>query len=202
LAQSPRPATGQTGATSGDRQPMTDIHDIKPLVSVPVPVSFAAIALWTGVCIAAGGLLLGGWLLWKRRRVGDVVPIEALLSPEETAFQRLAALSVDRMDGKAFYFKISSIFREYLQGRFGIDGLEMTTEELLPHVERLKIDRELKRDSKIFIVSCDPVKFADASAFPEAMKRDFDFVKFFIEKTAATVGNEADTAVEQPASLE
>ena len=181
---------------------MTDIHDIKPLVSVPVPVSMAAIALWTGGCIAAGALLLGGWFLWKRRRTEKIVAVEAMLSPEETAFHRMAALSTDTTDGKAFYFKISSIYREYLQGRFGIDSLEMTTEELLPRLERMKIDKDLKRDSKKFIVSCDPVKFADTPVFPEAMERDFAFVRSFVEKTTAAIGNAEDKVVEQPASLE
>ena len=193
---------GQTTEPSGDRQPMTDIHDIKPLVPVPVPISLAAIALWTGGCIAAGALFLSGWFLWKRRRVGTIAAVEAVLSPEETAFQRLAALTADTTDGKAFYFKLSSIFREYLQGRFGIDGLEMTTEELLPHVEKLKLERGLKRDTKNFILSCDPVKFADAPAFPEAMRGDFSFVHSFVEKTTAAVGDEADPAGEQPVSLE
>jgi hypothetical protein len=202
LSQSQAPEPGQKTETSGGQQPMTDIHDIKPLVPVPVPVSLAVFALWTGVCIAAGALLLCGWFLWKRRRGGTVEVVEAVLSPEETAFQRLTALSADTTDGKAFYFKISFIFREYLQGRFGIDGLEMTTEELLPHVERLKLDRDLKRDSKKFIVSCDPVKFADAITFPEAMEGDFAFVKSFVEKTTPAVGDTANPAVEQPVSLE
>jgi len=202
LAESQVRETGQTSETSGDRQPMTDIHDIKPLVPVPVPVSLAIIALWTGGCIAAGVLLLSGWFLWKRRRVGTIAAVEAVLSPEETAFQRLAALSTDTTDGKTFYFKLSSIFREYLQGRFGIDGLEMTTEELLPHVEKLKLERGLKQDSKKFIISCDPVKFADAPAFPEAMRGDFALVKSFVEKTTAAVGDEATAAGEQPISLE
>ena len=157
---------------------MTDIHDIKPLATVPTPLSWATVALWTTVCIAAGGLLWSAWFFWRRRHGPAVETTEAVLSPEETALQRLASLASEAgMEGKSYYFQLSFIFREYLHGRFGIDGLEMTTEELLPHVERSMLDRELKQAAKKFIVSCDPVKYAGAPCFQESMAADFTFVK-------------------------
>jgi hypothetical protein len=187
------PPAGQSMKTSGQRQPMTDIHDIKSLVRIPVPVSLAAIALWAGACIIAAALLAGGWFLWKRRHGKTVLTVEAVLSPEDTALQRLAALSGDIAgDGKAFYFKISAIFREYLRGRFGIDGPEMTTEELLPHVETMALERDIKREIKKFLVSSDPVKFAGVAAHRTAMENDLTFVKAFVERTAAAFMDATD----------
>lgn len=185
--QTPSSTVEKSAEASENRQIMTDIHDIKPLVSVPVPVSWAAVALWSAACVAVAGVLLGVWLLWRRRRRLSVKTVEAVLSPEETAFQRLARLSEDTgIGGKIYYFQLSFIFREYLQGRFGIDGLEMTTEELLPHLEMMRLDRDLRREAKSFIVSSDPVKYADAPALRESMAADFAFVKFFVEKTMAS----------------
>jgi len=178
---------------SGQRQPMTHIHDIKSLVRIPVPVSLEAIALWAGACIIAAALLAGGWFLWKRRHGKTILTVEAVLSPEDAALQRLEALSGDiEGDGKAFYFKISAIFRQYLQGRFGIDGLEMTTEELLPHVETMALEREVKREIKKFLVSSDPVKFAGVAAHRTAMEKDLTFVKAFVEKAAAAFMDATD----------
>ncbi len=174
---------GQTGKAA----PMTDIHDIKPLVSVPVPISLAAILLWGGIGLLAAAVLLGGWFLWKRRRGKTVESVTAMLSPEDTAFQQLSALSPDTANGKAFYFALSAIFRQYLEGRFGIDGLEMTTEELLPHVETLPLERDLKRDAKKFLVSSDPVKFAGLPACLESMESDLGFVRSFVETSAASL---------------
>jgi hypothetical protein len=114
-----------------------------------------------------------------------VKAVEATLSPEDAARQRLAALLTDTGSGKAFYFQLSAIFREYLDGRFGIDSLEMTTEELLPRVDTLALQKDSKREVKTFLTSCDPVKFAGAPTHPSVMERDLDFVKAFVEKTAA-----------------
>ena len=201
-AQVQAPPIQGSGEAAGAPAPMTDIHDIKPLVSVPVPVSWAAVALWTAVILAAGGLLWGAWFLWRRRRGPSVESIEAVLSPEETALQRLAILAAETgMEGKSYYFQLSFIFREYLQGRFGIDGLEMTTEELLPRVERLTLDRELKRNARKFIVSCDPVKYAGAPSFQASMAADFAFVKNFVEKTTAPVEDPMEAAGESTAGV-
>jgi hypothetical protein len=201
-AQTLSPPVKGSGEASQTSKPMTDIHDIKPLASVPIPIAWATIALWTAACIAVGGLLVGAWFLWRRRHGPTVEAVEAVLSPEETALQRLASLSAETgMEGKAFYFQLSFIFREYLQGRFGIDGLEMTTEELLPHVERLKLDRDLKRDSKNFIVSCDPVKYASALTFQESMATDFKFVKSFVEVTTAPVEDSTEAESGQDGSV-
>lgn len=171
-------------AENSSAAPMTDIHDIKPLVSVPVPVSLGVILLWIGIGLLAALLALGAWFFWKRRRGKTVESLTAMLSPEDTAFQQLSALSLDTTGGKAFYFRLSAIFRQYLEGRFGIDGLEMTTEELLPRVDTLALERDLKRDAKTFLVSCDPVKFAGLPVSRPAMESDLGFVRGFVEKSA------------------
>jgi len=199
LATDPAPgadAAAVTGAApdaSGDPAAMTDIHDIKPLVAVPLPVSLATVLLLASACLLAAAGLLGAWFLWNRRRRAPVETLEAQLSPEDKAFQQLAVLSADAVDGKAYYFQLSAIFREYLQGRFGIDGLEMTTEELLPRVETMALERELKLETKAFLAACDPVKFAGAPTQREAMEKDRGFVRGFVEKTVSALSAPEDS---------
>jgi hypothetical protein len=187
IQEQPAQTTGQTGDHASGMETMTDIHDINPLVAVPSPLSPWVIALWVGLFILAAGLIFGGWFLWKKRKKPRVQEVEAMLSPEDEAFSKLQGLSPDTTDGKAFYFQLSAIFREYLHGRFDIDGLEMTTEELLPHVEVMALERDLKREMKRFLVSGDPVKFAGAPAHRDMMTRDLDFVRGVVEKTAAAL---------------
>jgi len=187
-AETVQDAEASSGAAS-----MTDIHDIKPLVAVPVPVSPAVIALWTAIILLAAGAVLGGWYLWKKRGKTPVEEIEAMLSPEDAALSQLKALSPDTAQGRIFYFRLSAILRQYLQGRFGIDGLEMTTEELLPHVEAMTLDRDLKRDMKRFLISCDPVKFAGAPTQRDLMEKDLGFVRGVVEKTAASLETSEET---------
>jgi hypothetical protein len=180
--------TGEDADTAAGSGSMTDIHDIKHLVAVPVPVSPTVIAIWTAILLLVAGAVLGGWYLWKKRKTPVVEEVEAVLSPEDAALSQLQALSPDTEDGKLFYFRLSAILREYLHGRFGIDGIEMTTEELLPHVEAMSLERALKRDMKRFLVSSDPVKFAGAPTRRELMEKDLGFVRGIVEKTAATLG--------------
>jgi len=186
-------ATDQSGETSSGTENMTDIHDIKSLVAVPVPVSPALIAMWAGILILAFGAVVGGWYLWKKRKRPVVEEIEAMLSPEDAALLQLQALSPDTADGKAFYFQLSTILRGYLQGRFDIDGLEMTTEELLPHVDAMALERDMKRDMKQFLLACDPVKFAGAPTRRERMEQDLGFVRGIVEKTAASFEPDEET---------
>ena len=181
---------------------MTDIHDIKPLVAVPVPVSPAVIAMWSAILLLAAGAVLGGWFLWKKRRKNLLEEIEAILSPEDAALSQLQVLSPDTADGKLFYFRLSAILRRYLEGRFGIDGLEMTTEELLPHVEAIALDRDLKQNMKRFLVSSDPVKFAGAPTHQNLMEKDLGFVREVVEKTAAALQAPEETTNDTRDALE
>ena len=48
---------------------------------------------------------------------------------------------VQRLNGKTFYFRLSAILRQYVFGRFAVGAPEMTTEEFLPCIHRLKIDQ-------------------------------------------------------------
>ena len=194
--------TGQDAEVSPGAASMTDIHDIKPLVAVPVPVSPAVIAMWSVILLLAAGAVLGGLFLWKKRRKSLLEEIEAILSPEDAALSQLQALSPDTADGKLFYFRLSAILRRYLEGRFGIDGLEMTTEELLPHVEAIALDRDLKQNMKRFLVSSDPVKFAGAPTHQNLMEKDLGFVREVVEKTAAALQAPEETKNDTRDALE
>jgi hypothetical protein len=188
-----QPQVADPAAADENQTQMTDIHDIKPLVPVPVPVSLTSIALWVGAVLLAAALAVGTWLLWKRLRGSPMEMLDAILSPEDTAFQKLSALSLETENGKAFYFQLSGIFREYLHGRFGIDGMEMTTEELLPHIDTMPVEFKLRQEVKPFLISCDPVKFAGFPADRPGMEKALEFVRRFVEKTGADLFSSEDT---------
>jgi hypothetical protein len=169
--------------------PMTDIHDIKPLVSVPVPgsiprqVRFALLGL-----LGAAVLGAGGFYLWKKRRPGSGEMSPPPRPPEEVAREALEVLGADNQIGeKLFYFQLSAILRAYLEARFGLEAMEMTTEELAPALEHLEMERSLKSGIREFLVFSDPIKFADACPALPRRDRDIDFVRKLVEKTTARV---------------
>lgn len=170
-------ALGENGSA------MTDIHDIKSLSPVVLPMSRLVIALIVLIGVLVLAMVIAGWFFWRRRK-RTLTPELEIPPPDTVAFQRLAELDKNRdMNDKAYYVSLSSIFREYIEGRYGIDGLEMTTEELLPNLDKINIDKALRQDAKAFVSVCDPVKFADVGVTESRKEFDFKLVKAFVEKT-------------------
>jgi hypothetical protein len=196
-----QPPIATDGGTLGSQTtPMTDIHDIKPLSSILFPGSISG-SVWyllAGLLLAA--LLVAAYRYWRnKKRPQDIFPAEVILPPEVVAIQALDALAADReIADKAFYFRLSTILRAYLSGRFGVDGLEMTTEELLPAVERLGIDRSLKSGIRDFLLFSDPVKFADVSAPGTRRNGDLEFVSGFVKRTTPNSTEDETTGAKEP----
>lgn len=128
------------------------------------------------------GLLAAGFICWKKRK-NKLLDTNNSLSPDVKAFRRLQALIGNSGGGKDFYFQLSAILREYFHGRFGIDALEMPTEELLIGVEKLKIDIKLKTAIKSFLASSDPV-ITKSPWDKKKMQKDLFLVITFVRETS------------------
>jgi hypothetical protein len=160
---------------------MTDIHDIKPVLHIAGPW------IWWAAMVAA--LVLAAILAWwLYRRRGRVQAPEAHRqpSPQEQACALLEALGSEAIEGRAYYFRLSTILRRYIEQRFGIPAAEMTLEELLPCIERLPLPVDLARQLEMFCRAAEPIKFAAAPADPERMATDLIFARSFVQRTAAT----------------
>jgi hypothetical protein len=182
------PASADTTA----QPPMTDIHDIKPLVAVDTPFPAAAVAL-----IGAAGLaLLGLALYYLKRRAGQrTSPLPPPLPPETAALAQLDAIrDLAVMEARKFYFQLSAVLRTYLHGRYGLNAPEMTTEEILPRIGTLGLPADLAARLEALLLSADPIKFAALPASRRKMETDLGFAYAFVEKTTPPSGEtlEAD----------
>lgn len=162
-----------------------------PPVSLEYPDERLALILMA----CAAGILLGGALLalWLKLR-GRARPIvlappipaheRALAELDELAAERVAMLA----DGRAqdYYVRLTEIAKRYLEGRFGIDALECTTEEL--HATLLGSSRaaihpldpaELLR----FLEDCDLVKFARLSPAGDEAELALQTVREMVERS-------------------
>ncbi len=170
-------------ATNADRtpQPMTDIHGLKPVEADGFDLS-PLIYIIAGLVIA---LLITGLIYYLTRRgKNKITTIEPVLLPEEKAIRLLEGLSAFKtMPGREFYFRLSAILRGYIKNRFNINAPEMTTEEVLPRIEQIDIDRKLRKDVKKLLSTAEPIKFAGLNAAIDQMERDFLFVKNFVKHT-------------------
>ncbi len=186
LAENPVPANTDPGPGVGiqpEKTPaaMTDIHDIKPVQAA----GFAAGRL---LYILAGLVITGllGTLIYyllRRRRQKSTPAVPALL-PEDTACRLLDGLAaVETLSPREFYFRLCAILRGYIKDRFNINAPEMTTEEFLPWIKKIDMDRALGQDVKKLLSTADPIKFAGVNATGVQMGEDLLFVKKFVKDT-------------------
>jgi hypothetical protein len=162
--------------------PMTDIHDILP----PVPVGMDAPWLTPVLlALAAAAVLAVAWWFWQKRKKDRAIEtIVPELPPEMTAMQALDEISdVRRWDGKSFYFRLSAILRQYVFGRFAVGAPEMTTEEFMPCIDRLDMDKSLARGLRGLCRAMDPVKFGGETVMEKQMETDLFFAREFVRKT-------------------
>jgi hypothetical protein len=164
--------------------PMADIHDIKPAIAFADHWPWW---IWLVIVLAVAALAaLIWWLLRRRGKASHERASAPALPPEVEALHQLDALAAQKSaDPKLFYFALSAILRRYVEGRYDFPAAEMTSEELLPRIQRLAVGDELTEKFKYFCRSSDPVKFADAGTDPTRMGQDLAFVRQFVEKTTA-----------------
>jgi hypothetical protein len=135
---------------------------------------------------AAAAALLAFWI-WRRLRRTDA--LAAAPPPEPADARALAALAALRQQAglpdKAIYFELSSILRDYIDQRFRLDTLEMTTEELLPVIRDLPTRAELRSALADLFRFADPVKYADTAAGESRRISDLGFADDFVRATRA-----------------
>ena len=91
---------------------------------------------------------------------------------------------VEQRRVQEFYYRISTIAREYIERRFAIMAPEMTTEEFLYSLER---DRRLEGQAGLlseFLRSCDLVKYARLLPTGEDIDQVVRSVRRLVDETA------------------
>ena len=107
-------------------------RDIRPQADIPVP----AIWPWAAGGAATLGLLaVAGGLLWRRKFMVDAtLPPQPQIPPAEVALaelDRIEALKLPAQDRfEEHYVLVSACLRRYLEGRFGIPALDLTTRQI------------------------------------------------------------------------
>jgi|YelNatPaOPRAMG01_1025707.scaffolds.fasta_scaffold00010_110 hypothetical protein len=123
------------------------------------------------VAIAAGGAVY----YFRRTRGG--VP-EPAPEPELTWEEKLLAQLREEVDLRksAFqlkegYSSVSRIARSYLANRFGLGGLELTTDELLRELRQKEVDERLIAQAEELLRRCDQVRFGGDAGDPSELSR-------------------------------
>ncbi|MFP4287779.1 MAG: hypothetical protein ACLFQS_00860 [Bacteroidales bacterium] len=162
-----------------------ELKDIKDILNQPV--TFTEILPWVllVLLLAVISFFLIKYIKNRRKKKGE--PESIWEKPEVPA--HIAAIS--SLEGlkakklweqgyiKQYYIELTGIIRQYIEKRFDVDALEMTTPETLAALQS-KLDSNTWNQLKDLLESADLVKFAkfipDENHHSDAMENAFDFV--------------------------
>jgi hypothetical protein len=150
--------------------PTASTPDAKPVPNPPpVPQREEWTALRKGMTYAAIGIVAGAVLAYLLRRwlnrPKPVPPPPPPRPPWEIALEKLdevrhAGLLETGRFGE-YFDRLNDAVRSYLGARYGFDGLESTTDEILSALDQSKLATVAYGDVTSFLRECDLVKFAN-----------------------------------------
>jgi len=161
----------------------------KPIVEpLAAPIQMKEMYPWLLGALLLVLIGLGIWLLLKRRKVrvdenGNIVR-GPVIPPYDKAVTDLENLRQQKLwqSGKVkeYFSSLTDIAREYIEGQFGVNAVEMTTDDILEEVKPLRFSQETYNKLKETMEVADLVKFAKYSAAnlesENAMNRMTEFV--------------------------
>lgn len=177
------PDTLQAGAMEPrDIEPPVDLpRDIRPYLLVLLIAAAGALAWWLA------RRYVRPW--WRRRPEEEVeeAPPVPRIAAHLAAFERLKALREDdpigRGDLESFYVRVTAILKAYVRDRYGVDVVDMTTEEVGPAMRAARIDEDDTAWLEAFLRHADLAKFARAEPATERARDDLDDAWQFVERT-------------------
>jgi hypothetical protein len=152
-----------------------------------IPLSVISVLPWILLLVLLGGL---GYWLWSRR-----TPVKASLRrsvviphfPHEDAYEALDRLEasglVERGEIKEYHILASEIIRTYVEGRFGVYALEMTTGEVIAGLRAADLPEDAVQAFEGFASRCDLVKFAKLRPEPDACRGILEAARAFVDQT-------------------
>jgi hypothetical protein len=164
---------------------MQGFHDIRP----PVPVGLDPMMVKL-LLILLGVLLLAGILFfliqkWRKNKKGvkDIQAVVLPLSPFEEASKELDSLAQRSMDDpRLFYFDLTLVLKRYIGRTFGFNAVEMTSEEVIREMTRLRLEREVRKEIAQFQSLSDPYKYAGVLPEKAVVKKDMGLVRTILSK--------------------
>lgn len=106
-----------------------------------------------------------------------------------TARAKLAEMkegeSWNNANTKEYYTDLTDIAREYLEGQFEIDAVEMTTDEIMRAVHAMNINGTAKSKLQETLITADFVKFAKANPSKDQNEESFKDINYFVEDSYA-----------------
>jgi hypothetical protein len=138
------------------------------------------------IALIAGALLAVLFLLW-RRRPKRLPPPPPPRPAWEVAFEELGELRrgelVQQQRFGEHFDRASDVVRKYLGARFGFDGLESTTKEMVGELRSANVDIGTMNAVELFLRDADLVKFAKRTPTEAECWLVLDHAEGFVRST-------------------
>lgn len=172
--------------------PVVDTSQAFKIIKGPVkePYTFAEILPWALLALAVVGLII--FLIWyirKRRRNQPVFvrKPKPALPPGLLAIQKLEELRLAKIwqqgQLKKYYTELTDIAREYFEGRYHFDAMEMTSDEILEELKSKKVNKQAFEKMRAMLQMADLAKFAKAHPTPLENDLSLNHCIDFVQET-------------------
>ncbi len=160
------------------------VHDIKP--QIKYPVTFKEVLPYIGGAFLLAALVAMIIALVKRRQKNAVEAAKA--EPAHiVALRELDKYRGDKLwvpeKQKGFYSGVTDALREYLDKRYGVSAMEMTTKEIMDGLKGKDIPEDLLTELKELLERADYVKFAKYVANNDENATVVPFAVRFVTQT-------------------
>jgi hypothetical protein len=162
-----------------------DIRDIRGPLGIPVGI--VRVSLW--LLLLLGAVAAAVWLM-RRRKGGDDMDVPAGPPPRpahEVALEELARIEaspmLERGQVKEYHIEVSEALRTYVEGRFMVPSLEMTTREVVVGLRSSTAPDGFIDGLARFLDQCDMVKFAKVRPDADACRAVLALGRELVEST-------------------
>lgn len=183
---------------------MTTVHDF---AGVTVPHTrlwdylpdFVADYWWIYLVLVVIALAVAAWIIWRRNHRREAIEAEHVpsLPPYELAVKQLNELKAEKLcensREKEYYTRLTDILRVYLDTRFGINAMEMTSTQIMRSVRAHDTTKPSAALMKQILEIADFVKFAKVRPLPDDNVKSFNQAVQFVEDTKPEPEPESDT---------
>lgn len=144
-----------------------DVKAIKPIMDAPF--YWSELFTWVGYLLLAFLVVsLIIFVLLKyvfKKKVPFITETpQPVIPPHIVALEKLEEIKVQKIwqcgDIKVFYTQVTDVLRVYLEGRFGINAMELTSDEIMALVKKEPGLNEVRAALKDLLTLADLVKFA------------------------------------------
>lgn len=169
----------------------SDIRDIKPIKTEPGSIWDYWYWMLLGLAMIIGLILLIMYLRKKKQAPGEITEKEKPKVPKIPA-HILANAALDKLDGeklwqsgkvKEYHVRLTEIVRTYIERRFDINALELTTDEIIDWLGKEYIEPGLIDSLNEVLKLADLSKFAKFNPLEEENMNSIAVSREFVEKT-------------------